>query len=174
MRWALLAAMFAALPALGTTLERLSMDDLVAKSTSIVRGRVGSCAGELRTGVVYTRCQIAVAETWKGAAGAATTVLIPGGNAAGLVQTFAGAPKLQPGADYVFFLWAGKSGNHQVIGLTQGLFLLSTDGKVVERSAATEPMVDAAGQPVTDRPLRYSAAELRKLVTETLAKGARR
>ena len=91
-RW--LICVLAALPLAGTTLKLLTMDDIVSQSTAIVRGRIGSCSGEMRGNVIYTRCQINVSETWKGPAATTADVYIPGGSARGLTQTFAGTPTL--------------------------------------------------------------------------------
>lgn len=167
MRTLWLLCVLAGYPLLGTTLERLTMDDIVQKSTSIVRGRVTGCNGEMRRNVIYTRCQVSVSETWKGTAGPSAEVFIPGGSVRGLTQTFSGAPELTTGQEYVLFLWAGKSGINQLIGLTQGLFELQQDGKAVTavRAATSEPMVDAGGRPVVDATLRYSAADLKRIVT---------
>ena len=58
---------------------------------------------------------------WKGAEAPVVDVYLHGGTFQGLRQTFSGTPELTEGADYVFFLWAGKSGNRQIIGLSQGV-----------------------------------------------------
>jgi hypothetical protein len=88
-----------------------------------------------------------------------------------MTQTFAGTPQLNVGEEYVLFLWSGRSGINQLIGLTQGVFQLAADTKgdtVAVRAASTEPMVDAAGNAVTDRPVRYRASELKALVQRVL------
>jgi len=168
-RW--LLCVLAALPLTGTTLKLLTMDDIVEQSTAIVRGRIGSCAGEMRRNVIYTRCQINVSETWKGSAGSAD-VYIPGGSASGLIQTFAGTPTLVTGQEYVLFLWAGRSGINQLIGLTQGVFELSqsSGSAMAVRAASKELMVDAQGRPVRDEALRYSAADLKRIVNNVLTR----
>ena len=176
MRTLVLTAMLAAAPLFGTTLEFLSMDELVQKSTGIVRGHVNNCTGSMRRDMVYTVCQVSIAETWKGPAAGQTNVWIPGGTVNRVTQHFSGMPNLVQGQDYVLFLWAGPSGLNQLIGLTQGVFELKADGKsgvVAERAAASERMVNAAGQPVTDQPVRYTAAELKKIVTGILARSER-
>jgi hypothetical protein len=169
-RW--LVCILAALPLAGTTLKLLTMDDIVSQATSIVRGRIDSCTGERRGDVIYTRCQMNVTETWKGSPATASDVYIPGGTAQGRTQTFAGSPALGAGQEYVLFLWAGKSGINQVIGLTQGVFQLSQSDKttMAVRAASTEPMVDAQGRPVHDASLRYSASELKRLVDGILTR----
>ena len=64
-------------------------------------------------------------------------------------QPVAGAPTLTAGQDYVFFLWTSKSGLTQVIGLSQGLFNVTTNAQgqvIVSRGAASEPMLNSSGQ----------------------------
>jgi hypothetical protein len=169
-RW--LLCVLAVIPVFGTTLKLLTMDDIVSQSTSIVRGRIGSCAGEMHGNIVYTRCQVSVSESWKGDAAGTTDVYTPGGTAQGVTQTFTGTPVLAAGQEYVLFLWAGKSGLNQLIGLTQGVFQLSQAGKttMAVRAASSEPMVDARGRPVQDATLRYSATELKRIVETILTR----
>ena len=87
----------------------------------------------------------------------------------------AGAPTLLPGHDYVFFLWTSKSGLTQVIGLSQGLFNVTTTAQgqvVVSRGAASSPMLDSSGQPVTDSNLQMPLAQLVRLIQSVLAGGS--
>lgn len=151
------------------TLERLSLDDMVAKSTEIVRGRVSASSASFRrapsrSGVLYTHYSIDVAERWKGSSGSRIDVAVPGGLAQGIRQTFPGAPGLAPNTEYVFFLWTSASGLTQIIGLSQGLMNLVPDssGKLtVTRTASSEPMVDRAGAPVMDRGFSMTLTEFR-------------
>jgi hypothetical protein len=159
------------------TLERLSLDDLIGKSTSIVRAKVVSSYGAFTGPIIYTHYGLQVSETLKGQASA--EVLVPGGAAGNLRQTFAGAPQLQPGQEYVLFLWTGKSGLTQVIGLTQGLFAIaggSAADPTVTRGASRELMLDrSTAQPVKDETLVMRLSELRSRIAAALpAKGGAR
>jgi hypothetical protein len=154
------------------TLEKLSVEEMSQKSTLIVRGRVTGCAGEMQGSVIYTACRVAVSERWKGNGGSEVRFVIPGGRAQGLVQTFTGTPKMNSGSEYVLFLWAGRSGINQVIGMSQGVFSLQTGGKeppVVTRKATTERMVDKAGNEIGDASVSLSVSELRERVRRALA-----
>src|SRR5689334_17355761 len=71
------------------TLERLSLDDMIVKSTSIVRGKVGQSRVVASGPVIYTYYTIQVSERFKGAQGTALEVAVPGGEINGLRQTFA-------------------------------------------------------------------------------------
>lgn len=169
-----LAAVF---PLFGTTLERLTLDEIAARSTTIVRGRISGCAGEMRTSVVYTRCEVSVSETWKGGGLVSTVVYIPGGTAGRVSQTFSGTPVLAPGEEYVLFLWAGASGRNQLIGLTQGVYAVQQDaktGEIAVRGAASVPMVDRSGSAVEDIGAKnLSVRELKRRVTAALVKEGR-
>lgn len=157
------------------TLERLSLDDMISKSTVIVRGKVtGSYAAFAGTSpVIYTHYSLQVSEWLKGAGGNSIDMVVPGGAVGNARQSFAGAPTFSTGDEYVFFLWTSKAGLTQVIGLTQGLFSLAPDGTkdpMATRSASHELMLDrGTGQPVKDQPLVMHMSELRSRISSTLS-----
>jgi len=157
------------------TLERLSLDDMIAKSTFIVRGKIaGSYAAFASPApVIYTHYSLQVSERYKGLAGTSIDLVVPGGAINNVRQSFAGAPTFSTGDEYVFFLWTSKAGLTQVIGLTQGLFSLAQDGStdpVATRSASHELMLDpGTGQPVKDQPLVMHLSELRSRISTTLS-----
>ena len=99
---------------------------------------------------------------------------MPGGAANGLVQTFTGTPKFGAGDEHVLFLWAGRSGVMQIIGLSQGKFDMKVNKAgeaTVYRAAAGERMLDKAGSPVQDQDVEISATQLRARVRRALAGG---
>lgn len=162
-----LAAAFG-LPA--ATLERLSEEDLIRKSTEIVEGKVVATGAVMRGPLVYTTYRIQIKETLKGAAAGQIEVAVPGGRYGAMVQNFAGSPVLAEDQSYLLFLWTSRSGLTQVIGLSQGLFRMKVaEGEeYVYRPAATEAMYDANGKPVEDTPvtMRYRdmVARIRKVL----------
>ena len=165
-----------AMAAAAATLEKLTTEEMTQKATLIVRGRVSNCSGQMRGPVIYTACNVAVTERWKGAAGAAVQVWIPGGAAQGLVQTFTGTPKFTNGDEYVLFLWSGRSGLNQVIGLSQGVFDLTPTaaGQVTaKRAASAERMLNSAGQEIRDEAVELRVSELKAQVRRALAAGSR-
>lgn len=151
-----------------TTLERLSVEQMIEKSSAIVRARVIGHEGELRNGLISTRYVVEVQESWKGSASGVIEVFVPGGVANGLRQTIPGAPVLETGDECVVFLWAGGSGRKQIIGLSQGLFnvVRDADGQIqLERPGAKEMMLDpATGRPVQDATVRMPLGELKTRV----------
>ncbi|MBL8231889.1 MAG: hypothetical protein JNL98_25550 [Bryobacterales bacterium] len=159
------------------TLEKLSMDDMIQKSTEIVSAKVTGTSSIVRGPVVYTRYRVSVSEQWKGATAKEMDVHVPGGRHGSFVQTFSGSPTLTEGTEYVLFLWTSRSGLTQVIGLSQGLFTLKRDGRgeiTLARDASQEPMMDASGRLVEDTPVSMRLREVVDRIHRTLAGGSRR
>jgi len=157
-----------------TTLQQLSLNDMIQLSTTIVQGRATPAGSSFRGSIIYTHYQVQVSQVLKGSPATELDVAVLGGTAQGLRQEFAGAPTLADGQDYVLFLWTSKSGLTQVIGLSQGLFSVVTDASgqaMVVRSGSLERMLNSTGQPVTDSNLRVSLSDLRKRIQSVL-KGA--
>ncbi len=159
------------------TLQRLSLDDMARKSTAVVRARVGQSYAAARGSTIYTHYRLQITDTWKGGGGTDLDVVLPGGVAGGLRQTFPGTPTLVSGKEYVLFLWTGSSGLTHIIGLSQGIFELAAGAGgqwTALRHASTELMLDASGRPVRDEALRMRLTDLRQRVRATLAEGATR
>jgi len=163
-------------PLPGSTLQQLSLTDMIQKSTTIVNGVVQpGWSPALRGSMVYTHYQLSVSAAYKGVPQAVIDVAVPGGAINGIQQAFAGAPALVSGQNYVLFLWTSKSGLTQVIGLSQGLFNITTNAQgqtIVSRGAATEQMVNSAGQPVTDSNLQMTLAQLKSKIQGVLSGGS--
>lgn len=161
-------------PLQSATLERLSLDDMIAKSTTIVRGKVGSSYAAASGPVIYTNYTIQVSERLKGQAGSSVEVSVPGGVANGLRQTFSGAPTLNTGDEFVFFLFTGQDGRTAIIGLTQGLFAIPSGASadpLSTRSASRELMLDRkTGRPVKDETMVLRLSELRTRIGNAAAK----
>jgi hypothetical protein len=141
------------------TLERLSLDDMITRSTTIVRGKVAASWAS---------------EQFKGTPRNSVEVMLPGGTARGLSQSFSGSPVLKQGDEFVFFLWTSKGGITWITGLTQGLFALApgdaaTD-RTATRAASRELMLDQqTSRPVKDTALTMGLSELRSRIAATLA-----
>jgi hypothetical protein len=157
------------------TLERLSLDDMIGKSTLIVRGKVTGASAAASGPVIFTSYTIRVSESLKGQADSSVLVSVPGGEANGLRQTFAGAPTFNTGDEFVFFLFKGRDGRLSVLGLTQGLFALPSGGAsdpVSTRAASRELMLDRkTGRPVKDETMVMRLSELRARIA-TAGKGS--
>jgi hypothetical protein len=97
---------------------------------------------------------------------------VAGGTVGGIKQIYPGSPELRQGYQYLFFLWTGRSGIAQVIGLSQGLFDVkpATGEAKLQRSASTETMLDKTGQRITDQPVDVSLSQMRELVRRAIGK----
>jgi hypothetical protein len=166
------AALVGILPTLqATTLQKLTVDEMIQKSTAIVRAKVVSSYGAFRGQEIYTHYQLEVEESWKSAGPQQIEVAIPGGVSRGLRQTVAGAPSLNVGSDYVIFLWTSRSGLTQVIGLSQGLFNVNTNAAgdlVLIRPSITELILDRSGHVVNDQSITMTLAALRSEIQQVL------
>jgi hypothetical protein len=165
-------------PLRGATLERLSLDQMIEKSTAIVRGRVLGSYTAYRGSSIYTHYRLQVSERWKGSQQAGVEVVVPGGTAGGIRQSYSGVPRLTEGKEYVLFLWTGPSGATQIIGFSQGVFELpkKAGGEMTAyRAASADSMLDAStGQPVREDALEITLSALSRRIVTTLAKGAQK
>jgi hypothetical protein len=159
-----------AIQAPATTLERLSIEEMAAKSHIIVRATVADRSSLQRGPMVYTVYKLNVSERLKGEAAAALDVSVPGGIAGGVRQTIAGTPVLKPATEYVVFIWKSKSGILHIIGLSQGLFdlkLNSAGETVLTRGVIDAELLDKSGKEVTSTPLTLTLERLRRIVRST-------
>lgn len=150
-----------------STIERLSMEEMIAKSTRIVRGKIAGSEGVRRGGMIYTDYTFQVTESLKGTAAGTLRLSVPGGSVGLARQSFAGTPKLTSGEEYVVFVWTSRSGVHHIIGLSQGLFTagLNSAGEVVlRRGPATAHVVDKDGKEVADGAVELTWGELARRV----------
>ncbi len=156
-------------PASGATLELLSLTDLIAKSTSIVQAQVTGSSASYTGTVIYTHYQIAVQAQWKGAAQSTIDVLVPGGTAKGMRQSFPGVPQLATGGQYVLFLWKSAKGATYTLGYTQGVFNLLKDASgnvTAAQMPTTETMLSpGTGQAVKDAPISMPLPQLIEAIT---------
>ena len=171
---ALLAAC-SILPLGSATLERLSMDDMIARSTAIVRGTVTGSWTAFTGHDIYTHYRIQVSERFKGTAQKLVEIAVPGGTVGELHQTVSGSPVLRQGDQFVFFLWTSKSGVTWITGLTQGLFSLAggnTADPTATRAASRELMLDAVtAHPVKDNGVSLKLSDLRTRIAARLGQG---
>src|SRR5436309_225500 len=80
----LFAAIAGMAPLQCATLERLTLDDMIAKSTVIVRGRVTDSWAAFTGSIIYTHYQLEISETFKGAGANRLEVVVTGGTADGV------------------------------------------------------------------------------------------
>ena len=157
------------------TLEQLSLDDLIGKSTAIVRGTVVDSWAALSGSIIYTHYKVQVSENFKGVRQSSVEIVVAGGVVNNLSQSFSGSPTLNKGDEFVFFLWTSRAGLTQIMGLTQGLFAVAPGGSadpMATRAATRELMLDPkTAQPVKDAVLSMRLSDLRSQIASTLQAG---
>ena len=167
------AVLFAALAGQAATLQKMSLEEMAAGATAIVRARVTASTAALTGNTIYTHYRLEVAETWKGKA--PLEVMLPGGTANRTRQSFPGVPELNAGSDYVLFLWTSPSGITHLVGLTQGIFNVASgaDGvAMASRPQSGELMLDAKGQKVSDQAIHMSVVDMKSRVGTRPGSGA--
>jgi hypothetical protein len=161
------------------TLEQLTLDDMTAQSTAIVRGTVVDAWAALTGSVIYTHYRVQVSESFKGPRQSSVELVVAGGVINNLSQSFSGSPKLNKGDEFVFFLWTSRAGLTQIMGLTQGLFAIAPGASadpMATRAATRELMLNPkTAQPVKDAVLAMRLSDLRSRIANTLnaSQGAR-
>jgi hypothetical protein len=160
------------MPLQGATLERLSLEDMISRSTAIVRGTVTGSYAAFSGPAIYTHYSIQVSERLKGGGNGSIEVVVPGGVAGGLRMSVSGAPVLNTGDEFIFFLYTGKSGLTSIVGLTQGLFSLAKGASdpTATRTASRELMLDPiTARPVKDETLVMPLSQLRSRIAGGLS-----
>lgn len=157
-----------------TTLEKLTFDEMTAKSTQIVRGRVTLSSVRQHGAIYYSHYTVQVSELYKGPAATTIDVVLPGGTIGRSQQTFSGVPTFSPDTELVLFLWTSKSGLTHVIGLSQGIFQVSKNASgqtVYSRGAITEGLVDGrTGRVTSDSGMRFTAGEFSTRISRGVSK----
>ena len=163
-------ATLAPLPA--TTLQKLELDDMIGKSTAVVRAKVIGSYTALRGTDIYTFYRVAITENLKPGGSQPAELAVPGGSYHGVRQLVVGAPVLTDGQEYVVFLWTSRSGLNVILGLTQGLYQTGLDAvgqAVMMRPASVEPMVDQRGRGTTDQAVTLRLSDLRTRIQRVAA-----
>jgi hypothetical protein len=163
-------------PLQAATLERLSLDDMIEKSTAIVRGRISGSYAAYSGSAILTHYRVQVSERWKGANDASVEFVVPGGKVQNVRQVCPGAPELVEGKEYILFLWTSRSGLTYIIGFTQGLFELPKDGSnnpLAVRAASSEAMLEpGTGRAVRAESIQMPVRDLGDRISRNLSRGA--
>ena len=170
--WLALLLVFGIRPLPCATLEQLTLDDMIAQSTAIVRGTVVDSWAALTSSIIYTHYKVQVSESFKGPQQSSVEIVIAGGVVNNLSQSFSGSPTLNKGDQFVFFLWTSRAGLTQIMGLTQGLFAVAPGADadpMATRAATRELMLDPkTAQPVKDAVLSMRLSDLRSRIASSL------
>jgi hypothetical protein len=140
----LTVSVFIAAGAWGSTVERLSTAQLIARADVIARGSVT----DIKTrrsgqGSASTLVNITVEKQFKGAQLASVIIEQPGGVIGEVTLAVPGTPKFAAGEDVIVFLKRRRDGVFTVVGGPQGKFTARrhAGGEVIEDFARkTEPL----------------------------------
>lgn len=136
-----LASLMVALPAAAALVEALSLEQLAARASLILRGTVQSSSSAWdasgRRIVTHTRILVSEVLAQHGPAqaevGKTLEVRTPGGNVGAIGQSVPGAPRFTPGEEVLLFLEPVTQG-WTPVGLALGKFTLRPDDRGVLRA----------------------------------------
>ena len=105
-----------------TTVEKLSLEDLVHKSSRIV---VGTCVSTEsrwngKNTLILTTSTVEISDQIKGETDGVIRVVTVGGTINGITQTVSGMPQFESGEEVILFLEPSKNTGWQPLGLAQG------------------------------------------------------
>ncbi len=130
-----------------TSVPRLSVEQLIEQSESIVSGRaIRSWSSWDRSHqFIWTHHEIALQDVVKGELRATVVVSEPGGTVDGKTMVIPGAVQFTPGEDVVLFLYRTPVGYLRTVGYGQGKYSISRDRRIRSSGAQAE-FVAPAGQ----------------------------
>ena len=165
---ALLAACLAGVnpTAEATTMVQLSTHQMVDAADTIVRATITEVwAEEDENGVVWTRAQLEVSETYKGDSSRAAVVIDQvGGQFGRNVSSVIGGAKFSAGEEGVFFLERTGNGRISTIGISQGKYTLRLDP--YSRKTIAQRFSPAPGQRFDHRFLPLPEQDKRLFLTD--------
>jgi hypothetical protein len=159
-----------ALPALATTVAKLSLEQVVQRADVIVQGQVQSVRSEwdAERRLVFTYVSIRVDESLKGERRQSVLIRQIGGTAGTIQMSVDGAPQFKSGQRTLVFLKRQDATTFQVVGMNQGLYRIVEDSAVSNMSGTdlldsktgeiTKPLIDVHA------PLEQLKTKIRELL----------
>ena len=129
----------------------LPVDEMVRQADVVGVATVQSASPRLetRTGVVCTDFRLRFTDVWKGDPGNEFTLVKPGGEIQGQKTSVPGHEFiLKPGDPVVVFASPSKLGNHNVIGLRQGLYRIGPGADQPLYRVSEHPLQAGASSPL--------------------------
>ena len=151
-KFILLFAVISIIPSVfATTVERLSLDDMVHKAHVIVHGRVLSSSTHWSSDhrLILTTTTIQVQETLKGQQARMIEVITIGGKVGDLTLVVPGMPSFEAGEDGVFFV-ENVGAFKTILGLGQGKFSVR-NGEVSNAATAVKIRLEDFNQEIRNR-----------------------
>jgi hypothetical protein len=181
--WSLAALGAAANAARATTIEGMSLRELVASAPTVVRGTVTGSSSHWNAdrSLIVTDVRIRVLEVLKGRPASEVVVTQPGGQVGKLRVDVDGAEAYPAGREMVLFLRATPGGMNHVIGLSRGRFDVIVDARTGRKTvrgldaaaARTGTAPSGAGSVGGPVPLDEFLGGLKALVRDVDAKGGK-
>ena len=137
---AFICSAYGGVPAIATTLLRMSLQQMAASADLIVRGRCVSVESHWESGAIWTIADIDVTESLKGASPLHIRVRSPGGRVGHIVSNVDSTPRLRQGQDDVLFLQKNRLGDYSVTAWAEGMFHIrrAADGQETVRQASSD------------------------------------
>lgn len=131
MAWAVAAVawLVTASDAPGTTLARMSVNEMTRHAAIVIRARCLANRVQWDSGEMWTFTTFAAEETWKGATAETVRVRLLGGRAGDVTSTVAGVPRFRVGEEVVLFLEPTGRGDDSVVSWIEGTFRIHRDIK---------------------------------------------
>ncbi len=139
-----------------TLIQRMSLEELVDQSQSVVHGSVAKkwSAWDEKQQLIWTHYEIAVVDSLKGRGEAKLVLSEPGGTVGDAVMQVAGAPSYEVGEEVVLFTTLTPIGYARTCGWTQGKFHVEKSANGVSRVLASS----VQGAEIAERSSKQPAA----------------
>jgi hypothetical protein len=132
-----------------TTLQRLSLDQLVAGSDAVARVNFSGAESRWENGTIWTVTKLRVVEIFKGNLPEEIFIRLPGGRVGHLTATVEGTPRFRAGDDAIVFLKTSPAGGFSVAGWVQGTFRISREPRTGTQSVTQDSSAFAVFDPAT-------------------------
>jgi len=121
--------LWGAWPAAATTLARLDLAEITAHAAAVVRARCLAVRVRGDSNGLWTLTSFERVEMWKGKLPLQFVVRLPGGSAAGRLESIEGTPRFVPGEETVLFLEPLRNGDWTIVGWSQGTFRIRREAQ---------------------------------------------
>jgi len=167
-------ALFLALSAQATVVQKLEVEELARLSTNVFHGQILSTQTNWNKEHtrIYTRAQIRISESYKGniKPGATVSVVQPGGEKDGVRMDYDGRPVMTDGESVVLFTTRTRNNDLTIVGLKQGKMQVS--GQTVTRDFSGLTVMERvktgnALVPAKNLSVRMSMDELRQRIVRS-------
>ncbi|MGI8989256.1 MAG: hypothetical protein ACR2I2_06700 [Bryobacteraceae bacterium] len=140
---------------------RVSFEELVDRSDSIISGRVVRSwpAWDRSHQFIWTHHELAVKYAIKGSAAKSVIVSEPGGTVDGMTMVIPGTVQFPEGQDLLLFLYKTPIGYLRTVGEEQGEYVVAADGRL-QGASISLPAIN--GLPARELKLRIEAFLHRK------------